>query len=178
MSTVCHLGFQYSSNGVTPSPERTQAVANWSPPKSTKELKSLLGLANFYRHFVNKFVDITAPVTHLTSNKVPFSWTSEHQQAFDTLRNALVPPPILDYPTTTDQFILSTDASDLGLGVVLSIAQGTVIEYSSRTLSLAELKYSTTEKECLAIVWAVCKLRHYLLGTSFTLETDPVVGIC
>ena len=172
MSTVSHLGFQYSSTGVTPSPERTQAVANWPPPKSTKELRSFLGLANFYRRFVNKFADIAAPLTHLTSNKVPFSWTSKHQQAFDTLCNALVSPPILDYPTTTDQFILSTDASDLGLGAVLSTGRGTVIEYASRTLSPAELKYSTTEKECLAIVWAVSKLRHYLLGTSFILETD------
>ena len=140
MSTVTHLGFQYSPNGVTPSSERTQAVANWPTPKSTKELRSFLGLANFYRRFVNKFADIATPLTCLTSNKVHFSWTSEHQQAFDILCNALVSPPLLDYPTKTDQFILSTDASDSGLGAVLSTGWGTVIEYASRTLNPACMK--------------------------------------
>ena len=72
MSTVTHLGFQYSPHGVTPSSERTQAVANWPPPKSVKELRSFLGLANFYRRFVNKFADIAAPLNRLTAIKEIF----------------------------------------------------------------------------------------------------------
>ena len=81
-------------------------------------------------------------------------------------------PPVLDYPTRADQFILSTDASDSGLGAVLSTGRRSVIEYASRALTSAEMKYTTTEKECLAIVWAVQKLRHFLLRASFILETD------
>ena len=81
-------------------------------------------------------------------------------------------PPLLDYPLKNDQFVLTTDASDSGLGAILSTARGTVIEYASRTLSSAEKAYATTEKECLAIVWAVHKFRHYLIGAHILLETD------
>ena len=89
-----------------------------------------------------------------------------------SLKKALVSPPLLDYPQRNDQFILTTDASDAGLGAVLSTTRGTVIEYASRTLSNAEKTYATTEKECLAIVWAIHKLCHYLIGAHFLLETD------
>ena len=81
-------------------------------------------------------------------------------------------PPILDNPHHHDTFVLTTDASDTGLGAVLSTTRGTVIEYASRTLTKAERSYSTTEKECLAIVWATHKLRHYLIGALFIIETD------
>ena len=81
-------------------------------------------------------------------------------------------PPLLDYPRRDDQFVLATDASDIGLGAVLSTNCGTVVEYASRTLNSAEVNYSTTEKECLAIVWAIHKFNHYLIGAHFLLETD------
>ena len=79
---------------------------------------------------------------------------------------------MLDYPQRSDQFVLTTDASDVGTGAVLSTARGTVVEYASHTLSATERKYASIEKECLAIVWAVWNLRHYLIGAHFTLETD------
>ncbi len=91
---------------------------------------------------------------------------------FDQLKNALTSPPVLDYPRGSDKFILTTDASDIGLGAILSTTRGTVIEYASRTLNAAERNYTTTEKECLAIVWVIRKLRHNLIGARFTLETD------
>ena len=168
-SSVTHLGFEYSSAGVSPTLERTKSIANWPTPTSAKELRSFLGLANFYRRFIPSFVDISAPLTPLTSNKV---WTQTHQQAFATLKHALVSPPILDYPKQTDSFVLTTDASDVGLGAVLSTSRGTVVEYASRTLSSAEKNYTTIEKECLAIVWATRRFRHYLLGAPFALQTD------
>jgi len=87
-------------------------------------------------------------------------------------RQSLTSPPILDYPKRQDHFILTTDACDVGLGAVLSTSRQTVIEYASRALTAPEKKYTTSEKECLAIVWATRKFRHYLLGTIFTLETD------
>ena len=88
------------------------------------------------------------------------------------LKKALISPPILDYPHKNDQFVLTTDAYDTGLGAVLSTTRGPVIEYASRTLSNAEKSYATTEKECLAIIWAIHKFRHYLIGAHFLLETD------
>ena len=96
----------------------------------------------------------------------------QHQKAFETLHQALVSPPILDYPTHDDHFVWTTDASDVGLGAILSTLRGMVIEYGSRSLNSTESKDITTEKECLAIVWAVHKFRYFLLGVLFTLETD------
>jgi len=81
-------------------------------------------------------------------------------------------PPILDYPKRTDHFTLTTDVSDVGLGAVLSTSRHTVIEFASRALTAMERTYTTSEKECLAIVWATRKFCHYLIGTCFTLETD------
>ena len=169
---IKHLGFQYGINGVSPSADRIQTILNWPVPKSPKELRSFLGLTNFYRRFVHNYADIAAPLTDLTSSKVTFTWSPQHQKAFETLRQALVSPPILDYPTHDDHFVLTTDASDVGLGAILSTLRGIVVEYASRSLNSTERKYSTTEKECLAIVWAVRKFRHFLLGAPFTLETD------
>ena len=171
-TSLSHLGFQYSPDGVTPTADKTQSILNWPIPASRKELRSFLGLVNFYRRFIPRFSHIAAPLTSLTANKVPFKWNQEHQVAFEQLRQALVSPPILDYPKPNDHFILTTDASDVGLGAILSTARGTTIEYASRTLTAPETKFSTIEKECLAIVWAIRKFRHYLLGARFTLRTD------
>ena len=171
-STITHLGFQYSPNGVTPSAKRAKAIANLPVPTSPKELRSFLGLANFYRQFIHNFAEIAAPLIELTSSKLTFLWTAQCQQAFDTLRKALISPPVLDYPRKNDQFIVMTDASDNGIGAILSTKRGTVVEYASRVLNSAEKKYTTTEKECLAIIWAVHKFCHFLLGALFILETD------
>ena len=169
---ITHLGFQYGINGVSPSADRIQTVLNWPVPKSPKELRSFLGLTNFYRRFVHDYADIAASLTDLISSKVTFTWSPRHQKAFETLCQALVSPPILDYPTRDDHFVLTTDASDVGVGAILSTLRGIVVEYASRSLSSTERRYTTTEKECLAIVWAVRKFHHFLLGAPFTLETD------
>ena len=79
---------------------------------------------------------------------------------------------ILDYPTHDDHFVLTTDASIMGIGAILSTHHGIVVKYASRTLSSAERKYTTTERECLAIVWAVRKFQNFLLGDPFALATD------
>ena len=170
--TVTHLGFEYAGGGVTPTEEKSQAIADWPTPTSAKEVRSFLGLVNFYRRFIPKFADIAAPLTNLTGSKVTFTWQDKHQKALELLKQALISPPVLDYPRWTDQFVLTTDDSDIGLGAVLSTARGTVVEYASRTLSAAEKNYATIEKECLAVVWAVRKFHHYLIGAGFTLETD------
>lgn len=171
-TSISHLGFEYSSSGVTPTTEKIDSIAQWPTPTSPKEVRSFLGLVNFYRRFIPKFSDLAAPLNKLTGSKVTFHWQKEHDDAFLALKEALSSPPLLDYPRHGDQFILATDASDVGLGAVLSTKRGPVIEFASRTLTSAEKNYSTTEKECLAIVWAAKKFRHYLIGAKFILETD------
>ena len=157
---------------MTPTAEKTQSVIDWPIPKSTKEIRSFLGFVNFYRRFIPKFADIAAPLTPLTGSNATFKWDTEQQTAFRQLQQAMISPPLLDYPRSNDHFILTTDASEVGLGAVLSTQRGTIIEFASRVLSPPETKYCTTEKECLAIVWAIRKFRHYLIGAKFTLKTD------
>ena len=171
-SSITHLGFHYSAKGVAPSEGKTKAIAEWPVPKSVKELRSFIGFANFYQNFVPGFADISSPLNDLTSKKTAFTWTTKHQTAFETLCQSLMSPPILDYPQQPDHLTLTTDVSDVGLGAVLKTSRGTVIEFASRALISAEQKYTTSEKECLAIIWATRKLCHYLLGTTFTIETD------
>ena len=171
-SAVTHLGYTYSASGITPATDKTKAIVNWPTPTSVKEVRSFLGLANFYRRFIPKFADIAAPLTALTGSRTPFKWEQAQQTAFNALQQALVSPRILDYPQLHDRFVLTMDASDVGLGAVLSTERGSVVEFASRTLTAAEQKYTTTEKECLGILWAIRKFRHYLIGAHFTLETD------
>ena len=106
-----------------------------------------------------KFAD--TPLNDLTANKATFVWQSVHQQAFEQLKKALVSPPVIAYPTPQDKFVLTTDAS-WGLSFCCY----------SQTLTPTEKNYATIEKECLAIVWAVRKFRHYLIGAHFTIHTD------
>jgi len=171
-SSITHLGFHYSAKGITPCKDKTKTIAKWPIPKTSKELQSFLGLANFYRSFVPGFANIAAPLNALTSNKSTFSWTSVHQSAFETLCHSFMSPPILDYPKQNDHFILTTDAFDKGLGAMLSTSRQTVTEFASRALTSTETKYTTSEKECLTVVWATHKFQHYILGNTFTLETD------
>ena len=167
-----HLGFKYSSMGVAPSSEKTKAIQDWPTPTCCKDVRSFFGLVNFFRRFIPHFADIAHPLTALTSKIAQFVWESEQQAAFTALQHALLTPPLLDYPRKDDQSAFAIDASDIGLGAVLSTNRGTVVEYASHTLNTAEVNYSTTEKECLAIVWAIHKFRHYLIGAHFLLETD------
>ena len=112
---IDYLGFEYSQDGVGPTREETQAILEWSMPTSLKEVRSSLGLANFYRHFVPKFADIASPFNEFTGNNVnaTFSWNESHQQAFDHLKQALSSPPVMSYPTKNDRFVLKTDALDM-----------------------------------------------------------------
>ena len=172
MSSTTHLGFEYYGEGIKPSTEKTIAIAEWPTPRSVKEVRSFLGLANFYRHFIPNFPDIVVPLNDLTSDSALFSRKDSHKTAFMRLKESLTSPPILDYPRKSDTFILTTDSSKVGLGAVLFTSRGTIVEYASRTLTATEKSYCTSDKECLAIIWATRKLCHYLIGARFTLETD------
>ena len=144
--SITHLGFHYSAEGVTPSIDKAKDIADWPVSKSAKELRSFLGFANFYRNFVPGFAHISAQLNDLTGKSTVFTWTTMYQTAFDTLQQSLMSPPTLDYPRQEDHFKLTTDASDVGLGAVLTTSRGTVIEFAGRALTSAEQKYTTYER--------------------------------
>ena len=169
------LGFIVSQDGIKVCPSRSDAISNYPTPNSPKQVRSFLGLASYYRRFIEGFSDIAAPLTALTSKQNKFIWSEECKTSFNELKRRLISPPILQYPDHQKMFCLTTDASNVGLGAVLSQPSDdkeNVIAYASRTLSAAERKYTTTELECLAIVWAVERFRPYLYGTVFELVTD------
>ena len=177
-SKVSYLGHIVSKSGVEPDPSKIQAVLHYPAPNNVKELRQFLGLANYYRRFVQGYSRIASPLFKLT-NKTDlktFSWTAQCTMAFQELKERLTTPPVLAFPQFDREFLLATDASDSAIGAVLSQADdnGTekVIAYWSRQLTKAERNYSTIEREALAIVKAVKEFYPYLYGHDFILQTD------
>ena len=109
-----------TSEGIQPNPEKISVVKDFPIPKSVKEVRGFLGLANYYRRFVKDFAKIAAPLNSLLSKDTRFSWTEQCQVAFDKLKKALCESPILAYPDFAKPFLLYTDASDFAVGYVLS----------------------------------------------------------
>ena len=173
---VAFLGHIVSADGIATDPSKTAAVKNWPIPQSRREVQQFLGLANYYRRFVGNFASIAKPLQQLTEKNSNFEWTVECQCAFDELRACLISPPVLSYPDYSRLFILDTDASDIGIGAVLSQVRENgsegVVAYASRSLSRPERRYCVTRKELLAVVEFVHHSRQYLLGREFTLRTD------
>ena len=173
---VTFLGHVVSTDGVATDPSKTEAVSKWPTPQNRKEVQQFLGLANYYRRFVKDFALISKPLQRLTEKNAPFEWTIGCQNAFDELRKRLVSSPVLAYPDYERRFILDTDASDVGIGAVLSqvsdCGSERVIAYASRSLTRPEQRYCVTRKELLAVVEFVHHFRQYLLGREFTLRTD------
>jgi len=155
-------------------PKKTDDLGN-KKYRVVVDVKSFLGLAGYYRRFIPNFSLIAKPLTTLLKKDTEFIWTDLCQNAFLELKQLLSQQPILQYPDFSRPFIVTTDASNVAVGAILS--QGKVgsdlpIAYVSRTLNKAEKNYNTTEKELLAIVWAVKQFRPYLFGRRFTVVTD------
>ena len=179
---VIYLGHKCTENEAFPDPSKTQCVFNFPIPKTVRQVQSFLGLANYYRKFIPNFSKTASPINKLLRKNVKFKWTEECEKAFQSLKDALVNPPLLIYPDFSNPFNLTTDASNEALGAVLSqgeVGRDKPIAYASRILNAAERKYSTIEKELLAIVWATKTFRCYLLGRKFTVFTDhqPLKGV-
>lgn len=169
------LGHVVSHAGVRPDPEKTAAVARFPVPTDKKAVRRFLGLCAYYRRFIADFARIASPLTRLTRDDVAFVWNDEQERAFNDLRRRLQTPPVLAHFDDAAPTMLHTDASNVGLGAVLVQWQDNaerVIAYASRTLTRAEANYSTTEKECLAVIWATLKFRPYLYGRPFKVISD------
>ena len=184
---VKFLGFIVSANGIETDKDKIQKVDDWPHPTSPEDVRRFLGFCGYYRKFVKGFASIAKPLNALlphTKKKgktkkdetVPWNWTSEHETAFQTLKTALVNPPVLGYPDLDIPFEVHTDASSRGLGEVLYQKQECtlrVIAYASRGLSGSERNYPAHKLEYLALKWAVTnKFTDYLYGRKFTVVTD------
>ena len=173
---VLYLGHLVSREGISTDPSKIDKVVNWPEPVSTKEVQQFLGFANYYRRFIQDFSQIAKPLHRLTERNCPFKWTAECQQSFDELKAKLTTAPVLTYPDYGKPFILDTDASDFGIGAVLSQkddeGRERVVAFASRSLTKAERRYCVTRRELLAVVVFTQHFRPYLLGREFTLRTD------
>lgn len=176
MSRLVFLGYVIDANGIQPDPERVRPIIEFAQPKCVKDVRRLIGMASWYRRFIDNFSAITAPISNLIrKDKAKLEWTDEAQQAFGALKSALVSAPILATPDFTLPFTVECDASDIGIGAVLTQHQNghdRVIAYMSAKLNSAQRKYHVTERECLAVLTAIERFRQYIEGTSFTVITD------
>ena len=171
LDRVAFLGHVISAEGVSVDPQKIEAVVNWKPPKNVSEVRSFLGLAGYYRKFVEGFSKIAAPLTKLTRKDVKYDWVDACQQSFEELKSRLTSAPVLVLPNGRDGFVVYSDASRQGLGCVL-MQNDRVIAYASRQLKKHEHNYPTHDLELAAVVFSLKIWRHYLYGVPCRIFTD------
>ncbi|KAL0312268.1 UNVERIFIED_CONTAM: Retrovirus-related Pol polyprotein from transposon.6 [Sesamum radiatum] len=154
INQVVFLGHVISGDGVMPDPAKVKAIMEWRVPKNATKVRSFLGLAGYYRRFVEGFSIIAGPLTKLLRKGVVFQWTEQCQRSFDELKKRLTSTPILVLPSGSGGYVVYSDASKQGLGCVL-MQNGKVIAYASRQLRPHELNYPTHDLELATIVHAV-----------------------
>lgn len=174
-SSIKYLGHIITPEGLKPDPDKTKAILERPPPKNLQHLISFLQMCSWYRRFIENFSAIAQPLTKLTKKDVRWVWSTEQEEAYNALKTRLTTAPVLRQADETKPYILKTDASSYALGAVL--VQGEKedehpVEYASRLLTAAEKNYSTTEREALAVIWALNKFRAYVEGHPVTVVTD------
>lgn len=170
-----YLGHMLDERGIRTDLEKVTAIVEFARPTNVKTLRSFLGVASWYRRFIAGFAKLSTALTKLLRKTSKWEWNEEQENAFNVLKQRLSTAPILACPDFTKRFVVQTDASGEGLGASLTQCQDgkeVVIAFASRSLSDNEKKFTVTEQECLALVWAVKKFRPYLEGYRFTAVTD------
>ncbi|GKB48803.1 putative reverse transcriptase domain-containing protein [Tanacetum coccineum] len=148
------LGHVINGDGIHVDPSKIEAVKDWKAPRTPSEVRSFLGLAGYYRPFIDDFSKIAKPFTVLTQKCKTFNWDEEQENAFQTLKDKLCNAPVLSLPDGPKDFVVYCDASGLGLGCVL-MQRGKVIAYASRQLKIHEKNYTTHDLELGAVVFAL-----------------------
>ena len=174
---VQFLGHILSASGLKPVSDKIDIIKNYKRPENVKQLQSFLGFVNFYTKFTRNYAQETIPLLSLLKKGIKYEWTAEHQQAFENIKKLFQSNIVLKFADPHKPYILSTDASNYALGAALSQENDEgdeeIISFISRTLKGPELNYFTTEKEMLAIVWALKKFDTYLRGAkSIKVRTD------
>ena len=169
------LGHVVGADGVHTDPSKVQDLQEWPRPKSVTDVNAFLGFCAYYRRYVEGFAEVAAPLYRLKEKKRSFVWTTDCEEAFQRLKELLTSAPILAYPDIDLPFVLDTDASNEGIGAVLSQVkdgQERVIGYYSKRLDKCQRRYCTTRRELLAVVKSIAHFRPYLYGRRFTLRAD------
>ncbi|GJW47382.1 putative reverse transcriptase domain-containing protein [Tanacetum coccineum] len=168
---VQFLGHVIDYRGIHVDPAKIESIKDWASPKTPTEIRQFLGLAGYYRRFIEGFSKIAKTMTKLTQKGVKFDWGDKQEAAFQLLKQKLCSAPILALPEGSEDFIAYCDASKKGLGAVL-MQREKVISYASRQLKIHEKNYTTHDLELGAVVFALKIWRHYLYGTKCTVFTD------
>ncbi|GBG65032.1 hypothetical protein CBR_g49102 [Chara braunii] len=172
---ILYLGHEISAKGLKPDDAKVASIRDWPRPQSVTEMRSFLGMTGYYRTFVKNYSIVTAPLTDLTRLDTPWEWTDKCEAAFRHLKHALTHYEVLKLPDPDKPFIVTTDASQYGIGAVLVQQEGPKlrpVEYLSKKMPSQKLAKSTYEKELYAVFKALTHWRHYLLERFFILRTD------
>jgi hypothetical protein len=170
-SKIHYLGHVIFDEGIIVVPARDEAIMEWPAPKNVMKVRSFMGLAGYYRRFVEGFSKITNPITKLQKRNKEFVWTKKFLEAFQRLKELLTTTPMLKVLDIDTNFFVWTDTSKEGLGGVL-MQDGRVISYILRKMSRHEENYATHDLELLAIIYALKVWGHYLSGQKFELNMD------
>ncbi|GJQ92666.1 putative reverse transcriptase domain-containing protein [Tanacetum coccineum] len=172
---VQFLGHVIDSRGIHVDPAKIESIKDWASPKTPTEIRQFLGLAGYYRRFIEGFSKIAKSMTKLTQKEVKFDWGEKEEDAFQLIKQKLCSAPILALPEGSEDFVVYCDASHKGLGAVL-MQREKVIAYASRQLKVHEKNYTTHDLELGSVVFALKLWRHYLYGTSQKCYSDePLV---
>lgn len=170
---VHYLGFVISAEGIKPNPGKVECIKEYPRPKNRVEVQRFLGMMNYYQRFIQDFSHIAKSLTKLTPMQAEYKWTEECGKAFRVLKEKLITSVTLKMPDFTQPFFLTTDASGIACGGILS--QGTPpkeITFFSKTLSETQQKYSTIQRELLAIMMVLDAFRPHIYGRQFTIICD------
>lgn len=173
-----YLGYVVDRYGLRTDIEKISCIANYDLPTNLKELRRFIGMTSYYRRFIKSFAHIAAPLNDLTKSKSKIiKWNDKAIEAFDNLKTAMIQAPVLATPDFEKPFIVQCDASDLAISGVLvqkdpETNEEKPIAFASRKLRGAELNYTTTEKECLAVIFSIEKFKQYIEGLQFEVITD------
>jgi transposase InsO family protein len=165
------LGHIVGRNGLKVDDSKVATVRDWPVPQNVSKLRSFLGLANYFRRFIQGYSTLVAPLTALTGDTRQWQWTPQCQAAFEGVKHALTNAPVLILPDTSKPYEIWSDASIYGTGAVL-LQDGYAVAYTSRKFTPAETNYTTTEQECLGVIHALEEWRCYVDGAPVTLVTD------
>lgn len=174
LSELTLLGYRVTPSGVHPDPDKVKAVTEFKVPTSVKHVRQFLGLSGYYRHFVKDYAHHAEPLFALTKKDAPFSWDSECQAAMDIRTSCIT--SVLKFPDFERPFFIHADECDAGLGAALmqrdDDGRDVAVAYACHALHKSEKPYSTPEKECMAVIWALEHFRPYVEGLHVTVFSD------